>query len=86
MIRILIRCYQVLISPILAALFGPGCGCRFRPTCSHYMIEAVETHGALRGVWLGLKRLTRCHPWGPSGYDPVPPSRAPGKPPVKSLI
>ena len=74
MIRLLIRGYQLLISPVLTLILGPGCGCRFQPTCSHYVIEAVETHGALRGLWLGLKRLGRCHPWGGSGFDPVPPA------------
>ena len=74
MIRLLIRGYQILISPVLAFVLGPGCGCRFQPTCSHYVMDAVETHGALRGCWLGLKRLCRCHPWGGSGFDPVPPA------------
>jgi len=74
MIRLLIRSYQLLISPVLTLLFGPGCGCRFQPTCSHYALEALETHGVLRGGWLGLKRLARCQPWGGSGYDPVPPA------------
>jgi len=77
MIRLLIRGYQLLISPVLTLILGPGCGCRFQPTCSHYVIEAVETHGALRGLWLGLKRLGRCHPWGGSGFDPVPPASFP---------
>ena len=72
MIRLLIRGYQLLISPVLTLIVGPGCGCRFQPTCSHYLLEAVETHGALRGGWLGLKRLGRCHPWGGARFDPVP--------------
>lgn len=63
----LVRVYQYLISPLL----GPRC--RFHPSCSHYAIEAVETHGALRGSYLALRRLLRCHPWHPGGYDPVPP-------------
>lgn len=58
--------YQYLISPLL----GPRC--RFQPSCSHYAIEALESHGALRGSWLALRRLLRCHPWHPGGYDPVP--------------
>ncbi|CAD5376195.1 Putative membrane protein insertion efficiency factor [Pseudomonas sp. OF001] len=62
----LVRAYQYLISPLL----GPRC--RFQPSCSHYTIEALQRHGALRGSWLTLCRLLRCHPWHPGGYDPVP--------------
>ena len=62
----LVRLYQYLISPLL----GPRC--RFHPSCSHYAIEAIERHGALRGGWLAARRLGRCHPWHPGGYDPVP--------------
>ena len=54
----------------LSALIGQSC--RFRPTCSEYALEAVERHGAMRGGWLALRRLVRCHPWGGAGYDPVP--------------
>lgn len=72
LIRILIRFYQAAISPVIHFAGGPGCGCRFTPTCSHYFLEAVETHGALRGSWLGLKRIARCNPWGGQGHDPVP--------------
>lgn len=62
----LIRFYQKFISPLF-----PGV-CRFRPTCSQYMIEAIEIHGIVKGIWLGTKRICRCHPWGKSGFDPVP--------------
>jgi putative membrane protein insertion efficiency factor len=73
LIRLMIRGYQIFISPVLSALVGPGGGCRFEPTCSCYFLTAVETHGVLRGGWLGVKRLARCHPWGGRGHDPVPP-------------
>lgn len=62
----LVRLYRVAISPWL------GMNCRFQPTCSSYAIEALQAHGALKGGWLALKRIGRCHPWGGSGYDPVP--------------
>lgn len=65
-ILILIRAYQAGISPWL----GPRC--RYDPTCSAYAEQAVKKHGAARGSWLALRRLLRCHPWGGSGYDPVP--------------
>jgi hypothetical protein len=71
-VRFFIRGYQLTISPVLSFLAGPGGGCRFEPTCSRYFLEAVETHGVLRGGWLGLRRLGRCHPWGGQGHDPVP--------------
>ena len=62
----LIRGYRLVISP----LFPPSC--RFQPTCSQYAIQAVERFGALRGSWLAVKRILRCHPFNPGGYDPVP--------------
>jgi hypothetical protein len=65
-LKYLIRGYQLAISPFL----GPRC--RFYPSCSHYAIEAIETHGALSGVWLTIKRISRCHPWHEGGFDPVP--------------
>ena len=65
-LRTLIRGYQLLVSPILPA------ACRFRPTCSEYGMEAIARHGALRGGWLTVRRVARCHPWGGHGYDPVP--------------
>jgi putative membrane protein insertion efficiency factor len=71
-VRIFIRSYQIVVSPALSFLGGPHSGCRFSPTCSAYFLKAVETHGVLRGVFLGMKRLLRCQPWGGSGFDPVP--------------
>lgn len=67
-----IRLYQVTLSPALPALFGPTCGCRFAPTCSHYAAEAVQSHGAIRGAWLAVRRLAKCSPLHPGGFDPVP--------------
>ena len=65
-----VRIYQVLISPILVIAFGPAC--RFQPTCSDYMRQAIERRGVIVGVCLGIRRLLRCHPLGGHGYDPVP--------------
>jgi len=62
----LVRLYRVAISPLL------GMNCRYQPTCSSYAIEALERFGVLRGGWLAIRRIARCHPWGGSGYDPVP--------------
>jgi len=62
----LIKLYQWIVSPIL----GPKC--RFTPTCSQYAIEALKKHGVFKGLWLTVRRLSRCHPWGGHGYDPVP--------------
>ena len=61
-----VRLYQRLIAPWL-----PN-ACRYEPTCSHYMLEAVRKHGAFKGTWHGIRRLLRCAPWGGHGYDPVP--------------
>lgn len=63
---LLIRLYQVVISPLTPAT------CRFEPTCSHYSAEAIQKHGVFKGIWLSVKRISKCHPWGKSGYDPVP--------------
>ncbi len=74
--RFLIRGYQVALSPALKWLTtgNPNAAtCRFQPTCSHYGLEAIEHHGAIKGLWLTVKRLLRCHPWGGHGLDPVPP-------------
>lgn len=63
---LLIRFYQRCISPFTPAM------CRYQPTCSQYAVEAIRKYGPFKGGWLTLKRLARCHPWGGSGYDPVP--------------
>ena len=63
---LLVRFYQKFISP-----YKPSC-CRFTPTCSQYALEALRKYGPLQGSWLAFKRIIRCHPWGGSGYDPVP--------------
>lgn len=62
----LVWLYRYTLSPLL------GANCRFQPTCSEYAIEALRAHGAFRGSWLAARRIARCHPWGGSGYDPVP--------------
>jgi len=64
-----IRVYQKFISPLLPP------ACRYEPTCSHYSVQAIEKHGALKGLWLAIKRIASCNPWGGSGYDPVPPAK-----------
>ena len=62
----LIKFYQKFISPMLPNV------CRYKPSCSEYFIEALNIHGIWKGSWLGIRRILRCHPWGGSGYDPVP--------------
>ena len=61
-----VRAYQLMVSPLLPS------SCRFTPSCSAYAHEALTRHGAVRGSWLAARRLARCHPWNPGGYDPVP--------------
>jgi putative membrane protein insertion efficiency factor len=63
---VLIKIYQKIVSPIL----GPQC--RFTPTCSNYALEALKKYGVFKGTWLAIKRISKCHPWGGKGYDPVP--------------
>ena len=64
---LIIKGYQLFISPLLPS------SCRYTPTCSHYAVEALQTHGLLKGSWLAAKRIASCNPWGGSGADPVPP-------------
>ena len=66
LLSVLIKVYRYAISPFL------GSSCRFYPSCSAYALEAIETHGAVSGSWLALKRVSRCHPWHTGGVDPVP--------------
>jgi len=65
-LSLLIRAYRYVVSPLL------GMHCRFHPSCSAYALEALERYGTARGAWLALRRLVRCHPWHPGGYDPLP--------------
>ncbi len=62
----LIKLYKILLSPFI------GQHCRFQPGCANYTMEAISTHGSIHGIWLGMKRIGRCHPWNEGGYDPVP--------------
>ena len=66
-VRGALRAYKLTLSPLI------GRQCRFLPTCSEYTAEALISHGPWRGAWLGARRVCRCHPWGPAGYDPPPP-------------
>ena len=64
--------YRRTFSPVLPVVLGPACGCRFYPTCSLYAAQAIRQHGAVTGSWLALRRLFKCHPLHPGGWDPVP--------------
>jgi putative membrane protein insertion efficiency factor len=66
LLLMLVRAYQYVLSPYF------GTQCRFSPTCSHYAVDALKRHGAIKGSYLTVRRLARCHPWHPGGYDPVP--------------
>lgn len=68
---LLIRAYRYFISPLL------GTRCRFEPSCSRYAMEAIQVHGTFRGSWLAVRRILRCHPFHPGGFDPVPPLKGP---------
>lgn len=75
-LRSIIKVYQTVISPLL----GPNC--RYYPSCSAYALDAIECHGACRGGWMAARRIARCHPWHPGGYDPVPAAAPKARPPV----
>jgi putative membrane protein insertion efficiency factor len=66
---VLVHSYQLLLSPFA------GGACRYEPSCSAYALEAIDRHGLVRGTWLALRRVARCHPWSAAGFDPVPPAR-----------
>jgi len=68
----LIKFYQWLISPALTVLLGYGAGCRYNPSCSQYTYQAIETYGLLKGIYFGVKRVFRCHPFTKGGHDPLP--------------
>src|SRR3982750_2177557 len=67
-----VQCYRLLLSPAKSFVFGRLSECRFEPSCSAYALQAIREHGALRGTWLAVNRICRCHPWGTCGHDPVP--------------
>lgn len=71
-----IRLYQLLLSPIKYAIFGPNSGCRYQPTCSHYAIQCFRELGFREALYYSFRRVLSCHPWGGSGYDPVPSKRS----------
>lgn len=75
-----IKAYRIVLSPLL----GPTC--RFEPSCSRYALEALRVHGALRGSWLTVRRIGRCHPFHPGGYDPVPPPTTGGSGPGTGVL
>lgn len=83
---IALQTYRLVLSPAKAALFGPLGRCRFTPSCSAYALEAIRTHGAGRGLWLAIRRLGRCHPWGGCGHDPVPEAHALGSTVVRQTV
>ena len=83
---LLIRAYQVTIAPLLVDRTYNMPRCRFSPSCSQYAVDALTSHGLLRGSWLSLRRYLRCHPWNAGGYDPVPPAPAPPAPVERGAV
>jgi uncharacterized protein len=77
--------YRSVLSPVMRCLFGTSGACRYTPTCSCYALEALQNHGTLRGVYLTVRRLLRCHPWGGTGFDPVPRNQIPNPNPAPNL-
>ncbi|MEO0794274.1 MAG: membrane protein insertion efficiency factor YidD [Verrucomicrobiota bacterium] len=69
---LVVRVYQLTLSPLKRLLLGPAAGCRFHPTCSEYTRQSLLRHGLFKGGWLALKRIVKCGPWHPGGDDPVP--------------
>ena len=84
-LTILIRIYQYTLSPLITFVSG-GRVCRFEPTCSHYAIEAIQTHGVIRGCGLAIRRIFRCHPWCEGGLDPVPKKETEEESSASSLV
>jgi hypothetical protein len=79
LLTVLIRAYQLTLSPAQSFLFGAAAGCRYTPTCSVYAVEALREHGAMTGTALAARRICRCHPWGGCGPDPVPTAESRGR-------
>jgi putative membrane protein insertion efficiency factor len=75
-ILFVLKAYKLLLSPVLHAVSGQPGACRFQPTCSEYAAAAISVHGGLRGGWMALRRVARCHPFCRGGFDPVPPRRS----------
>jgi putative membrane protein insertion efficiency factor len=80
LLMLFVRGYRNFLSPLLPP------SCRFTPTCSAYGLESLRVHGALKGSWLTVRRIARCHPFHPGGYDPVPPRSFPKEPPMSSGV